>query len=317
MIEWLQSLLLSLVPWGTEVIIWVQSWSTPFLNRLFHFASFLGDEEFFLMLLPLVYWCLSKASGRWLAYAMLLSGYLNGFVKHVLLIPRPAGPRIRVMRTVDPPTPAFPSGHAQNAVSVWGFLASRVRRAGVWLLAILLVLLIAFSRIYVGVHYPQDVIAGLILGAIFLCLFLWLMPQAERWLGRQPLTLKLALAIVLPIAGLFPHGADLRGLYPAPDAATTMGTILGMSVGFLFEPRWIRFRVDGPWWQRLLRFVVGLIVVLIFWQGLKLVIPTDIGHGLGIALRFLRYICTGLAAILLAPWLFVKLHLAQTESLAG
>jgi len=315
MIEWLQSLLLSLVPWGTEVIVHVQSWSTPFLDRLFHFASFLGDEEFFLMLLPVVYWCLSKVSGRWLAYAMLLSSCVNSFIKHIFLIPRPADPRISILRPAD--SPSFPSGHAQNSVAVWGLLASRVRKVVVWGVAVVVVLLITFSRIYVGVHYPQDVIAGLILGAIFLCLFLWLMPRAERWLGRQPLTLKFALAIVLPIAGLFLHTADLSGLYPAPDAATTMGTILGMSVGFLFEPRWIRFRVDGPWWQRLLRFVVGLIVVLIFWQGLKLVIPTDIGHGLGIALRFLRYICTGLAAILLAPWLFVKLHLAQTESPAG
>ena len=92
-----------------------------------------------------------------------------------------------------------------------------------------------------------------------------------------------------------------------------MGTILGMSVGFLFEPRYIRFRVDGPWWKRLLRLVLGLIVVLFFWQGPKLVIPTDIAHGLAIALRFLRYVCTGLAAILLAPWIFVKLRLAQVE----
>lgn len=307
MIEWL----LSLVPWGTEAIVWVQSWSNPFFDRLFNFASFLGDEEFFLMLLPLVYWCLSKASGRWLAYALLLSGYLNSLIKHIFLIPRPADPRIRILRPAD--TPSFPSGHAQNAVSVWGLLASRIRKAAVWAPIILLMLLIAFSRIYVGVHYPQDVIGGLILGAIFLCVFLWLMPLAERWLGRQSLALKLALALVLPIAGLFLHGTDLRGLYPAPDAATTMGTILGMSVGFLFEPRCIRFRVDGPWWKRLLRFIVGLIVVLIFWQGLKLVIPTDIAHGLAVALRFLRYICTGLAAILLAPWLFVRLRLAQSE----
>jgi len=313
MIEWL----LSLVPWGTEVIIWVQSWSTPFLDYLFSFASFLGDEEFFLILLPLIYWCLSKASGRWLAYGLLLSGYLNSFIKHILLIPRPADPRIRILRPVDPPTPAFPSGHAQNGVTVWGFLASRARSAAFWGLAVLVMLLIAFSRIYVGVHYPQDVIGGLILGAIFLCLFLWLMPLAERWLSRQPLALKLALAIVLPIAGLFLHRADLRGLYPAPDAATTMGTILGMSAGFLFEPRAIRFRVKGAWWKRVLRFPLGLIIVLIFWLGLRLLIPRDLAHGLAIALRFLRYVCTGLAAILLAPWLFVKLRLAQVERPVG
>jgi len=313
MIEWLQSLLLSLVSWGTEVIVGVQSRSTPFLDGLFGLFSFLGDEEFFLLLLPLVYWCFSKRAGRGLAYALLLSGYVNSLLKHILLIPRPADPRIRVLRPVHPPTPAFPSGHAQNGVAVWGFLASRVRKGVGWVAAILIMFLIGFSRVWVGVHYPQDIISGWIVGVLFLGLFLWLLPQAERWLARQPLALKLALAIVLPIAGLFLHQADLRGLYPAPDAATTMGTILGVSVGFLFEPRGVRFRVAGPCWQRVLRLIVGLLIVAVFWQGPKLFLPEEMAHGLAIALRFLRYVCTGLAAILLVPWLFVRLRLAGTE----
>ena len=314
MIEWLQSLLLSLVPWGEDLIVGVQSWSTPFLDGLFAVFSFLGDEEFFLLLLPLVYWCFSKKTGRWLAYALLLSTYLNSLIKHIFLIPRPSDPRVRVLRPVDPPNPSFPSGHAQSGVAVWGFLASRARQAIVWVLIVPLVFLIGFARIYVGVHDPVAVIGGWIVGVIFLALFLWLMPRAEQSLGRQPLALKLALAIILPIAGLFLHRADIRGLYPAPDAATVMGTILGMSVGFLFEPRCIRFRVDGPWWQRLLRLVAGLLITLIFWQGPKLLLPEEMAHGLAMALRFLRYAGTGLAAILLAPWLFVKLRLAQTEA---
>ncbi|MDH7486285.1 MAG: phosphatase PAP2 family protein [Anaerolineae bacterium] len=316
MIEWLRSLLLSLLPWGTEVIVSVQSWSTPFLDRFFAVCSFLGDEEFFLLLLPLVYWCFSKRAGRGLAYALLLSAYVNSLLKHIFLIPRPADPRIRVLRPVDPPTPSFPSGHAQDGVAVWGFLANRVRRAVGWLAAILIMFLIGFSRVWVGVHYPQDILSGWLLGILFLGLFLWLLPQAEGWLARQPPALKLALAIVLPIAGLLLHGADLRGLYPAPDAATTMGAILGMSVGFLFEPRGVRFRVAGPWWKRLLRLVVGLLIVALFWQGPKLFLPEEMAHGLAMALRFLRYACTGLAATLLAPWLFVRLRLAGSEASA-
>lgn len=313
MIEWLQSLLLSLVPWGAQVIVDIQSWSTSLFDSLFVACSFLGDEEFFLLLLPLVYWCFSKRVGRGLAYALLLSAYVNSLFKHIFLIPRPADPRIRVLRPVDPPTPSFPSGHAQNGVAVWGFLASRVRRAIGWLAAIFIIFLIGFSRVWVGVHYPQDILGGWVLGILFLALFLWLLPQAERWLGRQPLAPKLALAVVLPIAGLFLHQADMRGLYPAPDAATTMGTILGISVGFLFEPRGTRFSVAGPWWKRLLRLLVGLLIVGIFWQGPKLLLSEEMAHGLAMALRFLRYVCTGLAAILLAPWLFVRLRLARVE----
>jgi len=173
---------------------------------------------------------------------------------------------------------------------------------------------VGISRVYLGVHYPSSVIGGWLLGAIYLWLFLLLVPRVERWLAGQPLSLKLALAIVLPVAGLLLHRADLRGLYPAPDAATVTGMLLGMSVGFLLEPRWIGFRVDGPWWQRLLRVVMGLIVVAVFWQGPKLFLPESMPHSLAIAARFVRYAASGLAAILLVPWLAVRTRLAGCDA---
>ena len=312
MIEWLRQWLLSLEPWGTEVIVWAQAWSTPFVDRVFNVAAFLGDEEFFLVLLPLVYWSVNKKAGRWLAFSLLGSTYINSVIKHVFMILRPDDPRILVMRPVDPPSPCFPSGHAQSGVAMWGFLASWLRRGWAWAAAIAIILVVGVSRVYLGVHYPSSVIGGWLLGAVYLWLFLLLAPRAERWLAGQPLSLKLALAIVLPIAGLLLHRADLRGLYPAPDAAAVTGTLLGMSVGFLLEPRWIGFRVDGPWWQRLLRVVVGLIVVAVFWQGPKLFLPAGMGHGLATAARFVRYAAAGLAATLLVPWLAVRTRLASS-----
>jgi len=312
-IEWLRSWIVSFVPWGLEVIVWAQSWSTPALDRFFNLAAFLGDEEFFFLLLPLIYWCFSKRIGRWLAYGVLVCTYVNSFIKHIFMIPRPNDPRIVVMRPVDPPNPSFPSGHAQSGVAVWGFLAHRVRRVSAWAVAILIILVVGLSRIYLGAHPPQAVLGGWIVGVVYLCLFLWLMPRLERWLGSQRLTVKSALAVVLPVAGLFLHGADLRGLYPAPDAATVTGVLLGMSVGFLLEPRWIDFRVEGPWWQRVLRVALGLIVVGVFRQGPKLLLPEDVAHAAAIAVRFLRYALTGLAAILLVPWLFVRLRLASSS----
>jgi membrane-associated phospholipid phosphatase len=313
LIEWLQSWILSFLPWGIEVILWAQSWSTPFVDRLFHFAAFLGDEEFFLLLLPLVYWGFSKKMGRWLAYGVLLSTYLNSFVKHIIMIPRPDDPRIQVMRPVDPPNPSFPSGHAQTGVALWGFLAGRPGPTLARALPIVVTLVVGLSRIYLGVHTPLDVVGGWILGVAYLCLFLWLMPRVERWLGRQRLLAKLALAILLPLAGLFLHGADLRGLYPAPDATTIAGTLLGITVGFLLEPRWIGFREEGSCWQRLARLGLGLTVVALFWQGPKLLLPEAVAHGAAMTLRFMRYALSGLAAILLAPWLFVKLRLAESS----
>lgn len=300
--------------WGTATILWAQSWSTPLLDRIFHSSAFLGDEEFFFVLLPLVYWCINKRTGRWLAYALLLSLYANSFIKHILMIPRPSDPRIQIMRPVDPPNPNFPSGHAQNGVVIWGFVASRLRKSAFWVLAALLVLLTSLSRIYLGVHDPPALTGGWICGAIILALFLWGMPRVESWLGRRSQWLKLLLIVLLPVAGLFLHRADVRGFYPAPDVASITGTFLGVSLGFLLEPRWIGFGVEGPWWQRLIRLIVGLAVVAVFWQGPKLLLPDEMAHGLAMAVRFLRYALAGLAAILLLPWLFVRLRLAPREA---
>jgi len=313
-IELLRAWLLSIEPWGTATILWAQSWSTPLLDRFFHVSAFLGDEGFFFVLLPLVYWCINKRAGRWLAYGLLLSLYANSFIKHIFMISRPSDPRIRIMRPVDPPNPNFPSGHAQNSAVMWGFVASRLRRTLLWVLAALLVLFTSFSRIYLGVHDPPALIGGWVCGAIILVLFLWGMPHVERWLGRRPLWIKLLLIVALPVAGLLLHRADLRGLYPAPDAASIAGAFLGVSLGFLFEPRCIGFGVEGPWWQRLIRLVVGLAIVAVFWQGPKLFLPDEMAHGLAMLLRFLRYALAGLAAILLLPWLFVRLHLAPREA---
>jgi len=313
MVEAVRVWLLNWEPWSTAVILWVQSWSTPALDRLFHFAAFLGDEEFFFLVFPAMYWLWDKRLGRRLAYAMVLSLYTNSLVKHILMIPRPSDPRILVKRPVDPPNPGFPSGHAQNAITMWGFLACEARKKVIWLFAGVLVLLISLSRIYLGVHSPVDVIAGIVAGVIYLSLFLWLLPLAERWFQTISLSLKLILAVVLPLAGLFIHSADLQGLYPSPDAASITGALLGMSVGFILEPRVTGFQVKGAWWQLALRLLLGLTVVGLIWQGPKLLIPDDLTHSLDMALRFVRYAASGLAAILLAPWLFVKLKLARRQ----
>jgi len=76
----------------------------------------------------------------------------------------------------------------------------------------------------------------------------------------------------------------------------------------------VRFRVDGAWWRRVLRYLVGLLVVAIIWAGPRLVLPEEMPYGLEAAARFVRYALVGWAAAFLCPWLFVRLRLAGQES---
>lgn len=305
--EWLQSL----IPWGTDVILWAQSFSSPFLDALFVGATLLGEEYFYLAFLPLVYWCLNKQLGISLSYVTMLSNYINGWAKLLYRIPRPADPRITQLRVEV--SPSFPSGHAQNATTIWGYLALRVRKTWFWIAMIGLITLIAVSRIYVGVHFPQDVVGGVCIGIIFLVLYAWLGDRISApWLRRQSLVPRLALGIIAPLILLFIYPRDHLGLYPAETAATVAGTLIGMSIGFPLEERYVRFSVAGQWWKRVLRFLVGIILVGLVYAGPKLLLPETMDVGPETLIRVIRYALVAFVLAFAAPWLFIQIKLAET-----
>jgi membrane-associated phospholipid phosphatase len=304
---WLQSL----VPWGTEVIVRVQSLSTPWLDAIAKFLSFLGQAEFYLILLPFVYWCLDRQIGIGLGYMSLFSVWVNDVVKYIFRIPRPSDPRLRV--PLPETSPSFPSGHSQNAVTNWGYLAVRFRNRIFWVVAIILMLGIGLSRIVLGVHFPQDVIGGWLIGLILLAIFAWAEPRVRRWIGGQRMSVQLVLAVGIPVVLIFLHPADNAGLYPAEGAITPMSALAGMGVGLAMERRWVRFRVEGVWWRRGLRFLLGLIVVAILYVGPSLILPQGMAYGLEAIVRFVRYAVVGWAVGFLCPWLFVRLGLAERE----
>jgi membrane-associated phospholipid phosphatase len=303
--------LASLIPWGTDAILWVQSFRHPLFDVLFQAATSLGEEEFYLIFLPFIYWCLNKQVGVSLAYISLFSPYLNSIIKLTFRLPRPSDPRIVLLRTET--SPSFPSNHAQGAVVNWGYLTLRFRNKMFSIVAVVLVLLIAFSRIYVGVHFPQDVVGGVLMGLLLLVAYNWLVGTIEKQRFDLPLPIKLTLSVVVPLALLFAHPFDVDGAYPAEIAATIMGTILGMSIGFILEREHVRFKVDGLWWKRGLRFVLGMVLVVIFYLGLKVVFPEEASHSVAITLRMVRYSLVGFSMAFLAPWLFVATSLAERE----
>lgn len=310
--EWLYSL----IPWGSDAIVWVQSFRSGFLDSFFTLFTLLGEEYFIIAFLPVVYWCVDKPLGIRLSYVVLLSNYLNGLAKMVYAVPRPADPRIAILRHES--SPSFPSGHAQNAVALWGYLAVQIRRAGYsWVLPALLILttlLIAFSRIYLGVHFPQDTIGGILIGILLLVLFIGLVEKPFlSWFRRQSFPLKLVLAVLFPTLMLLLPPADWSGRYPGEVAAMVSGTLLGANIGFLFEGRWVRFRATGPAHQRLLRFVAGAVLIAVIYLLPRIVLSQNMEGLTETLVRLVRYGLVGFGLSFIAPWLFVRLRLAGSD----
>lgn len=289
--------------WGIDTIHTVQLMHGPVLDAIFEAITFMGNEEFFLILLPLIFWCVDLAVGARLAFALLLSFYVNTGIKDLFAHPRPfeLDPTVQLY---DAEGYGLPSGHSQSAVVAWGVIAASFRKVWLWVVAILMMILIGFSRIYLGVHFPTDVLCGWAVGAIFLGVYLALEPRIEAWLKQAGLSAQLALAVIAPLALLL--------LHPTKDTTSPMAVLMGMSVGVALTRQMIHFSAAGPLWQRGVRFLVGAIVLLVLYVGLKLVFPAE-GEPLYLVMRVVRYALMGLWAALGAPWLFLRLRLASSE----
>jgi membrane-associated phospholipid phosphatase len=288
--------------WGYDLISWTQQFS-PALDTLFKTITTLGAEEGFLLLLPLVFWCLDKRRGARLGALLMLSAYLNYALKALFDQPRPSADRVKVM--AEETSPGLPSGHSQGALVFYGYLAAQARRGWAWVVVGLVIFSVGLSRIYLGAHFPSDVLSGWLVGAGVLALYLRVEPDVEQYVRPWPWSRKMALAVVLPLS--------LFLVYRNEVSAQLMGTLLGLVVGVLIELRWVRFSVKGPLWQRLLRYVVGGIILVGMWLGLKVILP-DQPETTALIFRLIRYTLVGAWAALGAPWLFVSVGLAPKES---
>ena len=294
--------------------------------------SFFGNEYFFVLLLPALYWCVEAGTGLRVGIILLLSTSVNDALKMAFHGPRPYWYSTDVIRYATETSFGVPSGHAQVAVGVWGILAARLRKWWGWLIAILVILLIGISRMYLGVHFPDDVILGWLIGALLLWLVLRFWKPVTSWLkkmsmGQQILASFLA-SLVLILFSLIPFlwlkttnwqppqaWADYaKDAISMTGALTTAGTLFGLLAGLVWFNRHGGFCTEGPIWKRILRFVVGVIGILIFYVGLDklfgLIAPSAEAI-LPYLLRYIRYTLVGAWVSAGAPWMFIRLKLAE------
>jgi membrane-associated phospholipid phosphatase len=292
--------------WGLELIRALQAAHSPALIEIMRGFTLLGDEEFLLVLIPLLIWCFDFALGARVGILYLLGSYVNGGLKGLFGLPRPydLDPVVQLKETDYTGADAFglPSGHAMSAVVISGLLAAALRKTWVWVGAVLLMILVGFSRVYLGLHFPTDVLGGWLVGGLLLAGWLFLVPGIEAALRRAGLGTQLALGSGVPLV--------LAALNPGVGAGSAAGVLIGVGVGLPLALRFAPMSAAGLWWKRILRFVVGAVPLIGLYLGLKLVFPKE-GEELYELLRVVRYSLMGLWASLGAPWLFLKLRLAE------
>lgn len=301
-----------LVTAGLSFNLWLQNFHHPVLIALFTLITYLGDQPFYLAVIPFIYWSLHKKFGRRLAYLLIVGYLVNGWLKNLFRLPRPPVE----LHLVHAEGYGFPSGHAMTPTVVWGYTAWVWRHLHRWVLPgfVIFIGLITFSRLYLSVHYPADSLGGLFFGLIMVLIALPLVPRIETWASTANPRLLIVGSVIFSLIVLFAVPGDSIG-YPSEVAATAGGFILGMNLGFLAESRWVRFKIRLDWRSRWLSYGLGLMFVLIFWLGLRILFGLPaVGYATETALRFVRYTVTGLALSWWAPWAFIKLNLADQEA---
>ena len=317
----------SILDRGIDFIAGLQT-SAPWLEAPSRFFSFLGTEKFYLFLLPFLYWCVNVRLGLRVGVILSLSDCLNTFFKFLFHQPRPYWVSDKVRMIQAEVSYGLPSGHAQHAVAVWGTAAARGKGWLRWLMTVL-IFLIGFSRIALAVHFPTDVLAGWLIGGVILWAFVKWETAVMSWFNcfRLPQKIGLAFAasillIIISLAGLaFVPPVDpsqwkadvARAFSLAPGRAAAgavgvAGTFFGLATGAILIFRRGGFDARGPWAKRALRFVSGMIGVIILWLGLTMILPRDesfVSQGL----RYVRYSLTGFWVAYAAPWVFIKLGL--------
>jgi membrane-associated phospholipid phosphatase len=285
-----------------EILQWFTQLQHPVLNEFARVLTFLGNEEFYFLILPLIYWCFSKTTGFRLFYIFMLSVYVNSFLKIAFAVTRPIGAEGVNNLFVSSaevgshyPHDSFPSGHAQGSATLWGYLAYTSRSAIFMISAFILILLISVSRLYTGLHWPTDIIVGISLGfgiilvAVFVDKFLSSLGDGIKWI----------LAIVVPIT--------LVLVFPEEEGFKFSGILLGAGVGYLLEGKLVNMKISRSIIRKVVAFAVGIAGMFAIQVGLKEVFPEQY------IFDFIRYGFIGFWGLFLAPIIFVTLRIYEKE----
>lgn len=277
--------------------------SSPILDKIFLAITFLGDETFFIIIGLLVFWCIDKYEGYYVLSVGFIGTLINQFLKILCRVPRPWVRDPSLIPAKGAVSGAggfsFPSGHTQSSVGSFGSVAVFAKKRWVKIAAIILCIIIPFSRMYLGVHTPADVLVSLFIALLLIFALRPVIIKAKQ----KPLYMWLLIAFMAALSFAFlvymeffaPPSLDTYNYSHAYENAYTLtGCVLAFAVVYFVDSRYTHFETKAPLLGQALKLLLGVAVVFAIKEGLKAPLAAVIPHE-GLA-RLIRYFLLVVAA---------------------
>lgn len=292
-----------------DLIVWLQSFSSPVLDYVVYAITMFGDRIFFILSLTIIYWCVDKNFGFEFFNIYLLGASLNEGIKIIFKRARPYvkyGDRINsIIKNSD--GYSFPSGHSQSVanIAMQSVIYSKHKKGFIATISIFscLIFAVMLSRMYLGQHYLTDVITGVCLGIAFVFLF----ETIYKYLSRFKYKFYL---VVLPASIIISGILLCFGTEKFTDIIKVCGAYAGFTLGFFLENKIVGYKVEtDKKFKLLLRFLFGILIAL----GLKILF--DFFNSLVDIIRlkslidYLGYFSITLWVSFAAPYIFSKIHI--------
>ena len=280
-----------------EVLRFLQTIRTGFGDFLLGTITHLGEETVFLAVGLLFLWCIDKKRGYYILFAGFVGTVLNQFLKILCRVPRPwvIDPEFSIVESARAEATgySFPSGHTQSAASLFGGIAlsEKKHRWIRWGLVAILIL-VAFSRLYLGVHTPADVLTSLLLGAILVFALYPLMMREHKspWViyGTMIAIFVITLGAFLFVhLFAFPADTDPVNLESAREnSSKLLGVMIAMLIVYTVDQKWLRYETHAVWWAQILKLVGGIVPLILIKSLAKAPLNALLGVSAGNAVRY-------------------------------
>lgn len=279
----------------------------PWAELFFRGVTVLGSEYFYVVLIAIWFWAVDKRDSILAVFVLIVSFVSNYWLKIIFKNPRP--PVTNWLSGVHASNYSLPSAHAQNSVVMWGWVGLKSRSWWMGVLSLALIGLVGLSRVYIGVHWLGDVVAGWAVG-ILLLIALWRLEEPiHSFLSKYNPNLQylglviFGLGAMILTEALSPVTAEGLEANFGPNG----GLIIGLGIGLALEKRYVNFEITpkhGEKWRVALRVILGLVMVFAIAASLSSVLPEEV-YWMGA----IQYALVTVSVIFIWPFLFKKLGL--------